>query len=241
MSRSVIVVSDDPHLFERAKDALLLDDRFVDAGDGRIWPACEPHRSGWAKISAGSICNREAIRGQEKVMDSDRQRFERLFRQNYGAVVRYAVRRVGEGAAGEIVSETFLIAWRRLPEVPENALPWLYGTARRLVANEIRRRRRSFALDQRLSAESLVTADHSDVIDERLRVLAALDSLTERDREVLRLSSWEQLDGADAARVLGCTLAAYKVRLHRARRRLAALLTTSEASLDILIPQGEQA
>lgn len=173
-------------------------------------------------------------------MDGDRQRFERLFRQHYGAVVRYAVRRVGEGSAGEIVGETFLIAWRRLPDVPENALPWLYGTARRLVANEVRRRRRNTALGERLSGSDLVTADHSDVIDEQLRVLAALDALTERDREVLRLSSWEQLDGSEAARVLGCTVAAYKVRLHRARRRLAALLSTPEAGLDELIPQGEQ-
>jgi len=174
-------------------------------------------------------------------METDRARFETIFRRHYGAVVRYAVRRVGLDAAEEIVSETFLVAWRRLDDVPENALPWLFGTARKVVANEIRRRDRQLRLGGRLASQAdTATDDLADVVTESLRVRAALDTLSARDREVLRLSAWERLDVTDAARALECSVAAYKVRLHRARRRLAAVLTTTDRGLDQLIPQGDQ-
>lgn len=158
-------------------------------------------------------------------MQADRDRFEALFVAHYAAVVRYAVRRVGADAAPEVVSETFLVAWRRLADVPPNALPWLFATARRIAANELRRQRRARAFTETLAGRAAPEpVDPADAIDARLRVRAALAGMSERDREVLRLQAWEQLAPADAARVLGCTTAAYKVRLHRARRRLAALL-----------------
>lgn len=173
-------------------------------------------------------------------MDGDRERFETLFRTHYGAVVRYAVRRVGMDAAGEIVGETFTVAWRRLDQVPVNALPWLYATARRLVANEVRRRDRALRLGARLAEQQTVTAaDHAEPLTESLRVQAALGTLGERDREVLRLSAWEQLDTAEGAAVLGCSTAAYKVRLHRARRRLELLLAASDTSAQ-LEPEGDR-
>jgi RNA polymerase sigma-70 factor (ECF subfamily) len=55
-------------------------------------------------------------------------------------------------------------------------------------------------------------------------VLAALATLPAQAQEALRLTEWEQLDDATAARVAGCSTAAFKVRLHRARRRLARAL-----------------
>lgn len=172
-------------------------------------------------------------------MGGDRERFEDLFGRHYGALVRYAVRRVGPDSASEIVSETFLTAWRRLDAVPENALPWLYATARHLVANELRRRHRQQRLGERIAAQTeLATPDHADVVTDQLRVRAALADLSERDREVLRLAEWERLGPADGARVMGCTQAAFKVRLHRARRRLAALLDADEQNLSALIAQG---
>ncbi|HEY3737190.1 MAG TPA: sigma-70 family RNA polymerase sigma factor [Jatrophihabitans sp.] len=173
-------------------------------------------------------------------MDRDRERFEELFTTCYGAVVRYALRRVDPDTAREIVSETFLIAWRRLPEMPENVLPWLYATARRVIANELRRQHRSRAFSDDLSnlppAEPL---DPAEVIGQRLKVHAALAGLSVRDREVLRLRAWEQLSVADAAKVLGCSPAAYTVRLHRARRRLAALLGDDGLEQLVALPQGE--
>jgi RNA polymerase sigma-70 factor (ECF subfamily) len=159
-------------------------------------------------------------------VDSDRARFEAIFEQHYAALMRYAVRRVGPDAAAEVVSETFLVAWRRLDTVPLQSLPWLYATARRVVANELRRRRRSGQLEQRLAHDdpAVVSGDHAEVIGDRLRLRAALAGLPERDREVLYLTHWEHLGPDDVARTLGCSPAAAKVRLHRARRRLAGLL-----------------
>jgi RNA polymerase sigma-70 factor (ECF subfamily) len=172
-------------------------------------------------------------------MDTDQARFEAIFRRHYGVLVRYAVRRVGRDAVDEVVNETFLVAWRRLDDVPENALPWLLATARKVVANELRRRERARRLDGRVAAERAGGADDlAEVVTEALRVRAAIETLSERDREVLRLSAWEQLDTRDAARALECSAAAYKVRLHRARRRLGVLLSTTETHLDQLIPQG---
>lgn len=155
-------------------------------------------------------------------MSDDRARFEAMFRRHYDAIVRYVVRRLGRSAATDVVSETFLIAWRRLDDVPENALPWLYATARNLIANEIRRQQRGRALDRRLAAQPAASAtDVGELIAERLAVTAALQHLSERDREVLRLVHWDGLNVADAAKVMGCTQSAFKVRVHRARRRLA--------------------
>jgi RNA polymerase sigma factor (sigma-70 family) len=137
------------------------------------------------------------------------------------------VRRLGFTAAPDVVSETFLVAWRRLDDIPERELPWLYATARNLVANEIRRQHRELALGRALAtAPQTGSADPADVIAERLAVTAAFAQLSERDREVLRLVEWEGLTVADAAIVLGCTRSAFKVRLHRARSRLTATRST---------------
>ena len=158
---------------------------------------------------------------------TDRERFEALFRSHYAALTRYAIRRVGTDSAAEVVAETFLVAWRRLDAVPaDNALPWLYATARRVVANEQRRWGRARRLHDRVHGVigADVTPDHADRIADRLRVQAALDRLGRRDREVLLLAEWEQLSAQDAAQALGCSVAAYHVRLHRARRRIAAHL-----------------
>jgi RNA polymerase sigma-70 factor, ECF subfamily len=154
------------------------------------------------------------------------ERFDDLFSAHYAALTRYAARRVGVDAAPEVVAETFLVAWRRLDDVPSNALPWLYGTARRIVANEYRRRDRANLLAERIAGEGrrAPNPDHADEVIDRIRVWDALERLSLRDREVLQLAEWEQLAPKDAAAVMSCSVAAYKVRLHRARRRLSALL-----------------
>jgi RNA polymerase sigma-70 factor, ECF subfamily len=169
----------------------------------------------------------------------ERARFERLFAAHYAAVVKYAVRRVGVEAADEVAAETFLVAWRRLDHVPQDALPWLYGTARRVVANEHRRRGRAARLDTRVGAQAQAAMDDpGELVPETMRVHAALSSLSERDREVLRLAEWEQLTAADAARVLGCSATTFNVRLHRARRRLARALEESAPAATALVIRG---
>lgn len=140
-----------------------------------------------------------------------------MFAARYGAVLAYAVRRTERHVAQDVVAETFLIAWRRLDEVPELELPWLYGVARRVLANELRSARRRRALAERssmlLHAQLETAAGDSNVI-------AALARLGARDRELLLLTAWEGLSAAEAAAALGCSRAAARVRLHRARRRL---------------------
>lgn len=188
----------------------------------------------------GGAGHRPDVRHDDPAVRHDeRARFEALFTQHYAAVVRYAVRRVGADAAQEIVADTFLTAWRRRAEVPEPPLPWLYGTARRLVANERRRRARADRLGTRVQLNARAGAgDPADLVPEQLRVRAALETLAETDQEVLRLTEWEQLTPAEIGAVLGCSTGAAKVRLHRARRRFArAIAQRPDRRID-LVPDG---
>jgi RNA polymerase sigma factor (sigma-70 family) len=146
-------------------------------------------------------------------------RFNQLYERHFEAVHRY-LRRRGPLSADDVAADTFLVAWRRLDEVPANALPWLIAVARNTLLNERRRSRRHIAVTDRLaheptSALGVAETVSSDVIE------AALAALSERDREVLLLSVWEDLDRAAIAEVLGCSKATVSVRLHRARRRFA--------------------
>jgi RNA polymerase sigma-70 factor (ECF subfamily) len=158
------------------------------------------------------------------------QRFEALFEANYARVLAYALRRVDRQVAEDVAAETFAVAWRRLAAVPADELPWLYGVARRTIANQRRGNRRRAALLARLSREApaaLGSADVAGAIAERAAVVAALERLSERDRETLRLIAWEGLDTARAARAAGCSSGAFAVRLHRARRRLVKELAAA--------------
>ena len=162
------------------------------------------------------------------------ERFECLFRENYVDVRAYALRRAAPDVAQDVVAETFLIAWRRLDDVPGDALPWLYAVARRTLANQRRSATRRVALEQRLAGA--VAAAGSGDPSERLNagelLRVALARLSERDREALILVAWHGLSGARAARAAGCTRAAFEVRLHRARARLARELRSLDAEVE---------
>jgi RNA polymerase sigma-70 factor (ECF subfamily) len=159
----------------------------------------------------------------------DVEAFEELYHAHYAALLRYGTRRVGHDAAKDVVAETFLVAWRRPDAVPlEDPLPWLYATARRVLANHVRAETRRGRLDERVGTvvgDGVVVADHADGVAARADVLRALAELPAGDQEVLMLTEWDGLTAQTAAEVVGCTLSAFKVRLHRARRRLAARLT----------------
>jgi RNA polymerase sigma-70 factor, ECF subfamily len=158
------------------------------------------------------------------------ERFEGLFRKNYPAVRAYALRRTSGDGAQDAVAETFLVAWRRLDEVPSDALPWLYGVARRVLANQRRTTDRGAALERRLAgaAPRLAEPDPGDSAGDAELLHLALGRLPERSREALMLVAWHGLSGARAARAAGCSHAAFAVRLHRARARLAAELAELE-------------
>ncbi|MEV0570144.1 sigma-70 family RNA polymerase sigma factor [Dactylosporangium sp. NPDC050588] len=159
--------------------------------------------------------------------DRDAGWFRDVYARHYADVVRYGLRRLdGTAAAEELAQEVFLVAWRRRGEVPEPALPWLYGVGRRLLANH-RRARRTAPAPGALGDHP--AADRHDGLTELLAVRAALTRLSDDDQEILRLVAWEQLSVAEAALVLSCGVTAARVRLHRARRRLAVLVADTPA------------
>ncbi|WP_261566677.1 RNA polymerase sigma factor [Frankia gtarii] len=162
------------------------------------------------------------------------QPFEELFRTHHQAVLRFARRRLGDDtAAWDVVSETFLAAWRsrdRRPPTAQEVLPWLYGIAGNAVRNQRRAGARESRLVARMSAagagpaSSAVTEDIAEESGRRDGALAAFGQLGEDDRELLRLVAWEGLDLTGLAAALFITPSTAKVRLHRARRRLQAAL-----------------
>src|SRR6185503_6085508 len=94
----------------------------------------------------------------------DRARFVELFQRHYDAVMRYAARRVGHDRAPDVVNDAFLVAWRRLADVPvTDPLPWLYATTRHLIGNEIRGRSRQARVAARVGeVVEMVEDDHAD-------------------------------------------------------------------------------
>jgi RNA polymerase sigma factor (sigma-70 family) len=157
------------------------------------------------------------------VPDADADRFTRLYEANYRRVLGYALLRAPVEVAREVADESFLIAWRRLPDVPEPALPWLLVTARNVLNDQRRSGRRADVLLVE-AVGIMAEPDLSEAVVERSVVLQAVAALPAADREALVLSVWDGLGNRDAAAVAGCSIGTFAVRLHRARRRLRAEL-----------------
>jgi RNA polymerase sigma-70 factor (ECF subfamily) len=162
-------------------------------------------------------------------MGSPEERFSELFESTHVALLGYAVRRVADPAdAADVVAETYLVAWRRLEDVPvgAEARPWLFGVARRVLANHYRGERRRSALADRLR-DSLQQQVHP-APDPDSSLVEALDRLPDDDRELLRLLAWEELAREEIAVVMGLSRATVRVRLHRARARLREAMRAVE-------------
>jgi len=152
-------------------------------------------------------------------------RFHEIYERHREDVALYVRRRVAADSVEDLVSETFLVCWRKLDEVPREPLPWLYAVARKLLANHYR------AAAHRELPGGARPADDAFSLIERDDVLArAFARLSEADREVLRLVAWEQLPLREVAGTLGCSQVACRVRFHRAKRRLAVHLEELETS-----------
>ncbi len=150
-------------------------------------------------------------------------RFEAIFAAHYRDIHRFALRRTDPAEAEEVANEAFAICWAKLAAVPDPPLPWLYAVARKCLANRRRAAARRAGLGARLGADA-GGRDPAEQFAERDAILRAFVRLSERDREALRLVAWDGLPLADAARVAGVSKAAFTMRVHRARRRLAAEL-----------------
>lgn len=163
-------------------------------------------------------------------------RLEAIFKACYPRVLAYALRRTNDGsAAEEVVSETFLVAWRRIDVVPLEALPWLLGTARKVLANQRRSARRRTPDGPLIPLEQVSDADSRppipELVADRQAFARAFATLSPGDREVLALVAWDGLEPREAAPVLECSAATFSLRLHRARRRLLKELKVNGHSL----------
>lgn len=168
--------------------------------------------------------------------DIYRSRFESCFREHYVRLLSFALRRVSKrDVAEDVVADTFAVAWRRRDCIPEAPLPWLYAIAANVIGEQYRSARRGHDLGQRLVREAgdgPAGTDPAESIARRDAFAAAFAGLAEQEREVLRLVAWDGLDVTEAARVLGCSPGAFRVRLHRARRKLAKRLDAGNQGWD---------
>jgi RNA polymerase sigma-70 factor (ECF subfamily) len=155
----------------------------------------------------------------------ERQRFEKLYREQFGRVAAYLAARADRDLASEAISKTFEIAWRRIADVPQEPLPWLLGVARKVLADLRRTQGRRDALVERIAASgSESSGDYAEQLIGREGVLTALGRLTDIQQEVLLLIAWDGLSQREAAAALGCSRGAVALRLHRARKRLEQAL-----------------
>ncbi|MDJ0663144.1 MAG: sigma-70 family RNA polymerase sigma factor [Acidimicrobiia bacterium] len=168
-------------------------------------------------------------------MDSAQARFTDLYQAHYREVLGYLIRRTaGSAIAQDLAEEVFVVAWRKLSDVPdgEQAAYWLFGVARKTLAahNRTVSNRRRIARRWLTGGESDPAAQPETVVvrreDDRL-VLEALGRLREQDRELILLAYWDELPHAAIADLLGITRGNVDVRLHRAIRRLGKELGRS--------------
>ncbi|MEU4191936.1 RNA polymerase sigma factor [Kribbella sp. NPDC026611] len=155
------------------------------------------------------------------------ERFVTLYEATYGELLRFAQRRVAGPQAEDVVAETFLVAWRRTADVPEDAddaRAWLFGIARNVLLNSHRGAKRRQALAVRLAAVSpAVRTDDAELISRQVDLAAAWENLSAVHQEALALAVLDDLTAPVAAAVLGISPVAFRPRLSRARRALRAL------------------
>jgi len=161
-------------------------------------------------------------------VDDPQERFTALYDRYYRSVMGYVLLRVEQGVAEDVCSETFLVAWRRLDELPKQELPWLLGVARNILAKQREIRYRRKVLVDRIAALTTerdhIAWDVAEHVVDREQAISALRALREQDVEAMILATWYGLAPEQAATVMGCSVRAFNVRLHRARKRLAARL-----------------
>lgn len=168
----------------------------------------------------------------ERAPDIYRGRFESCFREHHARLLAFTMRRLsGREAAEDVVADTFAVVWRRRDCIPDGPLPWLYAIAANVIADQYRSTRRHYDLGARLAHEARAEAPGSDPAESlalRDAFATAFAQLEEHEREVLRLIAWDGLEVREAAQVLGCSQGAFRVRLHRARRKLAKRLDAAK-------------
>jgi len=154
---------------------------------------------------------------------SDEVEFGHAWDRDGPRVAAYVRRHVPADDVQDVVAETFLHAWRRWDAVPRPPIAWLIGTARKVIGNSRRARRRRLALHDRLALLGSAARSGEDagiVATERMAALQALAALPDRQREALLLLAWDGLTPDEAATALGIKPGTFRVRAHRARAAL---------------------
>lgn len=152
--------------------------------------------------------------------------FRQIYDENHAAVLAYCLRRAPIEDAKDATADVFLVVWRRFDDLPsgDQTLPWLFGTARKVLANQRRSQSRLMRLGARLrlNPPAAPVAPEITVVrrEQDQTVLDALGRLRRRDREVIQLTIWEELPQAAIGEALGCSDRAVTMRLHRALKRL---------------------
>jgi RNA polymerase sigma-70 factor, ECF subfamily len=158
---------------------------------------------------------------------SPRARFELTYARHAPTVKAYVMRRAPASVADDVVADVFTVCWRRLPDVPDDPLPWLIGVAARVLRTHRRGETRRLRLRHRLvDAEPTAAAEAPALENPTLG--AALEQMRATDRELLLLIAWDGLSPTQAAAVLGIAPATVRVRLHRARGRLRIALAQTD-------------
>ena len=154
----------------------------------------------------------------------DDRDLERLFHLYHKPLVRYLVRRLGDQDwAEEVAQKTFLRALRQESIVSERS--WIFAVATNLVRDEARkdsrRRARLELLREQTKADAVVEPEPTTMerAEERAMARQALEALSERDREALRMRE-EGLDYHEIAEALGLSFGSIGTTLARARKRL---------------------
>jgi RNA polymerase sigma-70 factor (ECF subfamily) len=154
--------------------------------------------------------------------------FESMYEAVYADLLRFVHRRAYPGHAEDVVADAFLVAWRRLRELPEHdddARAWLFGIARNVLLNDHRGAERRRSLGVRLAEVKAVSGTFSydedtDLVVRRVDLARAWNRLSELHQEALGLTVFEELRAPQAAAVLGISPVAFRLRLSRARRAL---------------------
>ncbi len=159
-------------------------------------------------------------------MTADDAFFVQLYESYYREVYVYCRRRASADRVDDAVAETFLVGWKKIDEVPRSsdALPWLYAVAYRVLAHQWRGMSRRRRFEARLSSLGASGPDQPEdfivIRHESRQVLDAAGRLKSTDREILRLSLWEELSHSDIAVVLDINPDAVRQRLSRALQNL---------------------
>lgn len=170
--------------------------------------------------------------------DSEASAFRDAYDQHLAEIWRFVRRRCdGPEDADDVAAEVFAVAWRRRRELPpagETRL-WLYGVARRVLANQHRSARRRDRLHLRVAgAATTAPGNAPDPAEDAAgsALWQALGTLSDDDRDLLLLRAWDGLAVTDLAVLLDCTPNAVSLRLHKARGRLAAALAAADEEGD---------